>query len=375
MAGAGPVGLAFAAACSEPTLVLERGAARPPEDPPETDVRVYAISPGTRAFLQSIDAWDRLSAARVTPVASMAVFGDDGGRLTFPSSNAEPAAWIVEGNRLARAVEESARARRVDIRYGCGIVSVRPLARSTDVGLDGGESLRASLLVGADGPGSTVRELLGVGTEAVSFGQTAVVGHFRCERPHEGIARQWFLREGVLAWLPLPGDCISMVWSAPDSIASGLLASDPGALASRVRDAGGAALGELELSSTVAGFPLRRLTVPRLAMPGAVLIGDAAHGVHPLAGQGLNLGMHDARELAHVLAGRSALEQPGDLAVLRRHERARRADVAAMQAVTGGLQALFADERPLVRAARNAGLELVDRIRPLRGLLAARAMR
>ena len=110
-------------------------------------------------------------------------------------------------------------------------------------------------------------------------------------------------------------------------------------------------------------------------MPGAVLIGDAAHGVHPLAGQGLNLGLQDARQLAAVLAARTRLERPGDLAVLRRHERARSADVSAMQLVTGGLKALFAAEQPLLRRARNAGLDAVDRLRPIRDLLAARAMR
>lgn len=375
VAGGGPVGLAFAAACAEACMVLDRAAARAPADPDETDIRVFALSAGTRAFLQAIGAWGRLPAARVTPVASLAVHGDDGGELHFPSPRGEAAAWIVEGNRLARAVESAAGDRGVEIVHGTRIVGVRALARGTTVTLDGGETLEAPLLVGADGPGSSIRDFLGLGTETTSFGQTAIVAHFRCERPHGGVARQWFGRDGVLAWLPLPGDRISIVWSAPDALAPALLALDPVALSTRVRDAGGAALGDLEVESTVAAFPLRRLNVPSIAMPGAVLIGDAAHGVHPLAGQGLNLGLQDARQLAAVLAARTRLERPGDLAVLRRHERARAADVSAMQLVTGGLKALFAAEQPLLRRARNAGLDAVDRLRPIRDLLAARAMR
>jgi 2-octaprenyl-6-methoxyphenol hydroxylase len=269
----------------------------------------------------------------------------------------------------------AARERGVEIRHGAGISGVRALARGTTVTLECGETLEAPLLVGADGPGSAVRELLGLGMQTTPYGQTAVVAHLRCERPHGGIARQWFGREGVLAWLPLPGDRISIVWSAPDALAPSLLALESDALAARVRDAGGAALGDLQADSAAAAFALRRLSVPQLAMAGAVLIGDAAHGVHPLAGQGLNLGLQDARQLAAILAARNRLERPGDLAVLRRHERARATDVNAMQLVTGGLKALFAADQPWLRRARNAGLDAVDRLGPIRDLLAARAMR
>ena len=195
VAGAGPVGLAFAAACAEACVVLDRVAARPPSDPDETDIRVFALSAGTRAFLQAIGAWERLPEARMTPVASLAVHGDDGGELYFPAPRGQAAAWIVEGNRLARAVEAAARDRGVEILHDTGIAGVRALARGATVTLDGGEALQAPLLVGADGPGSSVRELLGLNTETTSYGQTAIVAHFRCERPHGGVARKWFGRE------------------------------------------------------------------------------------------------------------------------------------------------------------------------------------
>jgi 2-polyprenylphenol 6-hydroxylase len=189
------------------------------------------------------------------------------------------------------------------------------------------------------------------------------------------VARQWFRPDGILAWLPLPGDRMSIVWSARGGLADELAALDPEAFARRVRDAGGAALGDLSLDSSVARFPLRLVRVPRIAVPGAVLIGDAAHGVHPLAGQGVNLGFQDARSLATMLASRSPLERPGDLALLRRHERARRADVDAMQFVTDRLEWLFGLDAPMAGPARNAGLRAVDSAGWAKRLLAGHAMR
>lgn len=375
VAGGGAVGLAFAAASRDPCVVLERENGRPANDPKETDLRVYALSAGTQAFLARLGAWQRLPADRIAPVASMAVFGDDGGQLHFPSRRGEPVAWIVEGNRIARAVEEAAIARGVDLRHHASVASLSASAEGVACELADGSAVEAALLVGADGPGSGVRGLLGLASEAKSYGQRAVVAHFSCERPHGGVARQWFRRGGVLAWLPLPGNRMSIVWSAPEPLANELLALEPAALAARVREAGESALGDLRCEAGPTGFPLRLVRVPRIAVPGAVLLGDAAHGVHPLAGQGLNLGFQDAQSLASALAARSALERPGDLAVLRRHERARRGDVDAMQFMTDELNGLFASGGPLLRRLRNSGLSLLDGLPPLRNALAARAMR
>jgi 2-polyprenyl-6-methoxyphenol hydroxylase-like FAD-dependent oxidoreductase len=202
-----------------------------------------------------------------------------------------------------------------------------------------------------------------------------VVAHFRCEKPTGGVARQWFRKDGILAWLPLPGERMSIVWSARGGLAGELAALEPAPFAQRVRDAGAAALGDLALDSPVACFPLRLVRVPRICVPGAVLIGDAAHGVHPLAGQGVNLGFQDAACLAATLAARSPLQRPGDAGLLRRHERARRADVDAMQFVTDRLEWLFGIDAPVAKAARNAGLRLVDRLPGASRALAAHAMR
>jgi 2-octaprenylphenol hydroxylase len=175
--------------------------------------------------------------------------------------------------------------------------------------------------------------------------------------------------------LPLSGRRISIVWSAPDAVAREVAALEGKELAARVRDAGHAALGDLALVSKVASFPLRLVRVDRTVSPGVALVGDAAHGVHPLAGQGVNLGFQDARELAEVLAGRSPLERPGDLRVLRRYARARREDVTAMQFVTDALDGLFASDAPGTAWLRNTGLGLFDGQLWLKGALAERAMR
>ncbi len=374
--GGGAVGLAFAAACADEVRVLEAGPARPGTDPEGFDIRVFALSGGTRDFLDGIGAWGRMPPSRIAPVTRMEVFGDDGAsRLAFAAPPGRPLAWIAEGNRMTRAIEEAARGRGVAIETDCRWKSVAARAGRAQVELEDGATLEADLLVGADGAQSRVRAELALAAHAKCYPETAVVAHFRCEKPPAGVARQWFRRDGILAWLPLPGDRMSIVWSARDGLADELAALDPEALARRVRDAGGAALGELSLDSAVARFPLRLVRVPRIAVPGAVLVGDAAHGVHPLAGQGVNLGFQDAAGLARTLAARSPLERPGDYALLRRHERLRHGDVAAMQFVTDRLEWLFGIDAPIAALARNAGLRAVEGLPWAKRLLAAQAMR
>ena len=374
--GGGAVGLAFAAACGEEVRVLEAGPPRPERDPEAFDIRVFALSRGTRDFLHEIGAWQRLPAGRVAPVTRMEVFGDDGAsRLEFAAAAGGTLAWIAEGNRMSRAIEASARERGASIETGVRLGPFAAGPRGPQPRLEDGTPIEADLLVGADGADSRVRRELGLAVAAKRYPETAVVAHFRCERAPAGVARQWFRPDGILAWLPLPGERISIVWSARDGVADELAALDPEALARRVRDAGGAVLGDLAPDSEIARFPLRLVRVPRIAVPGAVLIGDAAHGVHPLAGQGVNLGFQDARALARTLATRSPLERPGDFALLRRHERSRRADVDAMQFVTDRLEWLFGLGLPLAGAARNAGLRAVDAAPWAKRLLAARAMR
>ena len=376
VAGAGPVGLAFACACRDIGVCVIEATARAPEPTPELDVRIFALSAGTRAFLRAIEAWDRVDQARVTPVRRMEVFGDAGARLAFAGRPGAALAWIVEAGRLSSALEQQAASLgTVTLRRGIRLDRFEAAADRVRIGLQDGEELVADLLVGADGPDSQVRAALGLPVAQRAYGETAIVANFDVEKDHGHVARQWFRPDGVLAWLPLPGRRISIVWSAPDGVAKEIGELAPDQIAARVRDAGAAALGDLRHASRLATFPLRLIRVDRTVAPGVALVGDAAHGVHPLAGQGVNLGFQDSRVLAEELARRSPLERPGDLRLLRRYARARREDVTAMQFVTDGLDRLFASDAPGASWLRNAGMGLVEAQPWVKGALAERAMR
>jgi ubiquinone biosynthesis UbiH/UbiF/VisC/COQ6 family hydroxylase len=376
IAGGGPVGLSLACALRdcEATVVDAAGAAPAPSG--AFDVRIFALSPGSRAFLREVGAWDHLDPRRIAPVRRMEIFGDAGARLSFSGKAGGAMAWIVEAGGLARALDEQAASlAHVRVLRGRRAVAVAASADAASVELEGGERLEGELLVGADGPDSRVRALLGLPAEEDPYGEDAVVANFDTTREHGDVARQWFRADGVLAWLPLPGKRISIVWSTPGAHAAELAALDANAFQERVRDAGHAALGDLNLVSTVARFPLRLIRVERTVGPGAALVGDAAHAVHPLAGQGVNLGFQDARLLAVEIAGRSALERAGDVRVLRRYARGRREDVTAMQYVTDSLDRLFAAQGPGASWLRNAGMRVLETQGWAKDALAGRAMR
>jgi ubiquinone biosynthesis UbiH/UbiF/VisC/COQ6 family hydroxylase len=375
IAGGGPVGLALACACPGfDVRLVESGSAAAPRD--EFDVRVFALSPGTRDLLLSIGAWQRLDASRVASVRHMEVFGDEGARLGFEPRPGAALAWIVEASRLSRALEQQAESlAHIRIVRGRQAIGFNASASGGSIELEGGERIEASLVVGADGPDSHLRAGLGIAAKERPYAEAAIVANFASGREHGAIARQWFRADGVLAWLPLPGRRISIVWSTPLAVAEELAALDERAFERRVAEAGHEALGALELISPRTRFPLRSIRVANPVAPGAALVGDAAHAVHPLAGQGVNLGFQDVHALARVLAQRSALERPGDLRVLRRYARARREEVDAMQLVTHGLDRLFGARAAQVRALRNLGMTLVDAQPWAKRALARRAMR
>jgi 2-octaprenylphenol hydroxylase len=234
-----------------------------------------------------------------------------------------------------------------------------------------GTSLKARLLVAADGANSWLRQQAGIGFDLEDYGHIGVVANFATERPHRGTAYQWFRPDGVLAWLPLPGKRISIVWSTPPDHAAALQALAPSELAEIVAKAGGHALGQLTNITPAAGFPLKRRRAREWVRPGLVLLGDAAHTVHPLAGQGVNLGFRDSRLLAAMLASGG---DPGEIGRLTAYAARRREDVVSMQFTTGGLKKLFARRDGLSQTLRNTGMSLTDRIDPLNQALARHAI-
>jgi len=379
--GAGLVGASFARAVRGLSTALVAPARYSPEAaraPGGFDVRVYALGPRNAEFLRQLKAWQSIAPERLTPVHAMRVFGDDGrSLLEFDAYRAgvDALAWIVEDAALQDALWRSLEARdglEVVASAQCERLEVSA-ARAT-VRLRDGRALQGKLVVGADGAHSFVREAAGLGAVERAYGQTAVVANFACERPHGNVAQQWFQGGPVLALLPLPGSHVSMVWSVADAEAARLLALSGDDLCREVEQASRSALGELSLVTPARGFALRRLAAGRLVAPRVALIGDAAHVVHPLAGQGANLGFHDARVLAQVLAAREPVRDPGDLRLLRRYERARAESIFAMDATVHGLFRLFATEGRAVSLLRNAGLNLTDRIPVLKNILMRQAM-
>lgn len=381
IAGAGLPGLALAAALGRAGLrvaLVDRGPVAAPESPDAWDPRVYAISPGSAAFLHRLGAWQALPTERMSPVESMRIEGDDDGVLEFSAYdlNERALAWIVEERALRAMLLAAVHAAGVTLHGGATFAALAWSAHDVTLRLADGRELVAALVVGADGIRSWVRAAAGLLAQPKPYGQTALVATLGCALPHHQCARQWFAADGdVLAWLPLPGRRISMVWSAADSRAAELLALAPGELATRVADAGRSALGALELVGAPAAFALQHLRLPTSVAHRMALVGDAAHGVHPLAGQGVNLGLGDADVLAGVIAERGPLDDAGAPALLARYARRRAEPVLAMHAVTDGLARLFSASAPGLRRLRNAGLSAIDRLPALKRALAQPALR
>jgi 2-octaprenylphenol hydroxylase len=380
IAGAGLVGLALGTALARAGLAVTL-VDRAPLAAAETDgwdVRIYAISPGSASFLQAIGAWQGLSCERIAAIESMRVEGDTGATLSFSAYELgeRALAWIVEERALRAALLLQARMAGVDVVVSGSFSKLAWSAAEGTLSLEDGRSYSGRLVVGADGINSWVRHAAGILAEPRDYGQQGVVANFECERAHHGCARQWFRADGgVLAWLPLPGRCISIVWSAPDALARELLALPAAELSARVAAEGGSALGALTLLTPAAAFPLRSLRLPTSVAHRMALVGDAAHAVHPLAGQGVNLGFGDAQALAMVLAERGPVTDAGAPILLERFARRRAEPVLAMHTVTDGLARMFGARTPWLRKLRNAGLSAVDSLPIIKRALAQPALR
>ncbi len=375
--GGGLAGLALAVALRRSRLKVAVVEARAPVSPNGWDARIYAVSPSNARFLDDIGIWQHLDRGRCAPVRKMSVHGDGGGSLEFSAyaSGVGELAWIIEASLLQRELWETAK-RQGNIDLYC------PAAPALlDIG-DGGavleladrRALTAKLIVAADGADSWTRTAAGIDVDFLPYDQMGVVANFTTSQPHRETAWQWFRADGVLAYLPLPGDLISIVWSTPTEHAQELLALDPQEFCERVAAAGNYQLGALALVTPPAGFPLRLMRAPQTVAHRLALIGDAAHTIHPLSGHGINLGFQDAKSLAATLAACPAHVDCGDVQWLRRHERARREEVVALQSVTHGLQRLFDTPRTPVVALRNFGMNFFDRLPVIKDALTRYAM-
>lgn len=371
--GAGIVGQTLALLLARDRLkVALVGQPRPADAGP--DVRAYALNAAASDTLRSVRAWPdqhpTLPSAgdappAVTPVSAMAVHGDRDGALHFSATEQGVPAlgWIVDvpvlEQRLAHAVHFQA---------GITCLDTPPA--------------HAALTVVCEGRRSATRTALGIDYDVRPYPHKAVAARLRCTLPHGGVARQWFHQGEILALLPLggaQGNSVALVWSVPAEQADAWTTAEPQALAQAVQDRCGQALGTMVLEGAAQTWPLECSRAQRWIARGTdggsvVLAGDAAHAMHPLAGQGLNVGLADAAELARVLHAREYWRELGDPRLLRRYERARQADVSAMAWLTDGLFGLFNQPGSGVQALRNWGLSGVDRLGPLKHWLARQAM-
>jgi ubiquinone biosynthesis UbiH/UbiF/VisC/COQ6 family hydroxylase len=378
--GAGLVGASLATAlqgCGVDVVLLDAASPKSPYVG-EWDTRIYAISPGSKNFLQAGGAWSRIPVDRIAHVEGMEVHGDDATamiRFSAYQAGLRELCSIVESRAIQHAL--------IDVIEAAGEVTClfgsRPMALAVDdrcaqVDLEDGRSIEARLVVGADGAHSWVREAVGIEARIRPYHQQGVVANFETERSHGNIARQWFRNDGVLALLPLPGNRVSMVWSTWDAAAERLVCLEADALAREVEAASAHELGELRVLAPARGFPLRWMRAHEAVRPRVALVGDAAHSVHPLAGQGVNLGFQDADMLVDVLRRRGAQDDCGDYRLLRRYARSRSEPVAMMQSATDALQRLFNNDVPGLKWLRNAGLNLTNGVVPVKSLFVAHAL-
>jgi 2-octaprenylphenol hydroxylase len=365
--GAGLVGAACALALQGTGLriaVVETRAPLPLPEDESWDSRIYAVSPGSARFLDDLGIWNQLPPSRVQRVDAMHIVGDDGrARLDFNAydSGLPELAFIVESRSMQGALWQALHgAPEITVVCPADCAGLRVADDHAALSLADRSVLTARLVIGADGAQSWVRKQAGITVRDKDYCQSGVVANFATEKPHYGIARQWFRADGVLAFLPLPGNRISIVWSTDSDHAESLLALPPDDFCAQVEAAGREELGKLSLVTAPAAFPLHLIRVDHVVAPRVAFIGDAAHQVHPLAGQGVNLGFGDAQALAAVLKERGPRDC-GELMLLRRYERSRREQVVAMQTVTDGLKELFGGASTMVGIMRNLGLSLTNR--------------
>lgn len=362
--GAGVTGLTVAALLAQCRhsqhlrITVADAAPRPVHDPDDDiALRVSAIATGSAQLLDTVGAWQHVVDSRASAYEAMRVWDesvepDSHGALQFDAAEfAVPQlGFIVENVLVQHALLKVLDKLDVALLFNTRV-----------------ESPEADLVIGADGARSLVRERAGIETRDVPYGQTAFVTHLQPERPHNRTAMQRFTQDGPLGMLPLADGRISIVWSIHDVLAERVQDASDEELGEILTAASDYVLGKLSVSGPRGGFPLCARHAMQYVMPGMALIGDAAHAVHPLAGQGANLGLQDAAKLADVInTALGNAEHPGDRPVLRRYERARKGENATMLHFMTGLNSLFATDSVLVRELRTTGMRLFNYSGPIR---------
>ena len=389
--GAGPVGGTLAcrlAAAGVPTVVVDR-APLPPMEHPAFDGRAYAIAAGSRRLLTDAGIWEKLPAPSC-PILEIRV---SDGRLGRPASSlylhfdhtevgpgAGPFGWMTEARSLRVALNEHMHALPNLLVFAPAEARVARSAKGAVVRLSAGEEIACRLVVAAEGRSSPLREQAGIPVTRLPYRQTSVVCAVAHERPHSNVALEHFLPGGPFAQLPMSpseaGQNLSaIVWTDHNDVADRMAALDDAVLARQIARRLGDHLGALRLVGRRWRYPLSAILAHRYVDTRLALVGDAAHGIHPIAGQGLNLGFRDAIALADlVIAAHRAGEDPGSPRLLAKYQRARRPDNLAMLVATDALDRLFSNSNPVLRLARDVGIAAVNRTLPLKRVFMRQAM-
>lgn len=383
--GAGLVGMAAAVAVHQAGYQVVLIDAKDPEQgltnvQDAWDHKIYAISPKNVEWLKRLGVWQHVDPTRVGRMQGMQIWGDGGSplHLSAEEANRDDLALVVEGKSLAGALMRQIRFHEIST------VFTSP-GQQLNLGADfailelQNKTIESELLIAADGSHSWVRSQIGEPLIQKQYDQIAIVANFEVEKSHGNIARQWFGydadgQNSILAWLPMPGNRISIVWSVANKHGQTLLALDEIAFTQQVSEAGGHSLGALKCITSPASFPLMLQTSTTLIKDAAVFIGDAAHQIHPLAGQGMNLGFRDVVDLMAIWQDKNPYQSIHDSSLLKRYSRVRKEDVFNIQWLTDGLYRLFADTRTPIKKMRHWGFLTVSQNASIKKLLVEKAI-
>lgn len=380
--GGGMVGLVLAAALARNKLniaIVEASAEQPAWNKDSFDLRVSAITRASQHILQSLDAWPVIESMRLSPFRDMHVWDATGdGVIHFDSAEiGEPClGHIIENSAIQSALYQVCQgyenihwyqaAKAKELLHG---------KRSISLQLETGDQLTASLIVGADGGNSWIRNAAHIDIDSTDYQQTAVVATVKTEHSHQETAWQRFLPTGPLAFLPLGDNYSSIVWSTVPEHADALVSMDDETFCHALANSFDHKLGDILETSKRARFPLRSQHAKQYVQDRLALVGDAAHTIHPLAGQGVNLGFADAASLAEVIIERNQKKKDfGSYHTLRRYERWRKGENLLMLTTMTGFKSLFSNENPVLSTLRNSGLNITNSIPPVKNTIIRHAM-